>query len=248
MNHQGYTLLEVTLFLAISSLLTIVAFIGLGPRLRNIRFTAATRDLQSGLSRQFTDAAVGETGRVANFQCSSSTGAPVVSSKTGDTTATSGDCIINGRLAVFDTKQVTYYSIISLRNCETSGASNLFATIVDSCQPLVQTDSTLSPAPQTAMYDSGMTIKNTDTSANRFAFGYIQDPNSTARYSFVYTGPSVELSSRLFVSTAKGAINTLRDSAEHTICAKLSTRNAAFVFTTDQELPDLRYNQVGCTS
>lgn len=53
-EHGGFTIIEVILFLAISAVLLLVAFTFTGATLRNMRFTDATKSLQSFFQQQYT--------------------------------------------------------------------------------------------------------------------------------------------------------------------------------------------------
>ena len=69
MNTKGFTLLEVSLFLAVSGALGLIAFVGLGPRLRNVRFTQSIRLIESTINAQFAASQSGQNNRPANFIC-----------------------------------------------------------------------------------------------------------------------------------------------------------------------------------
>ncbi len=117
MNKQGFTLLEVTLFFAVSGLLALVAFAGLGPRLRNVRFTDAVRALESTTQKQLSDFKSGANLRPENIGCSLSGGSlQILNTETNQTAGSSADCIINGRLAVLGEDRAVYYPVVSLRN------------------------------------------------------------------------------------------------------------------------------------
>lgn len=53
-EHGGFTIIEVTLFLAISAMLLMIAFAFTGSTLRNMRFTDATKSLQGFFQQQYT--------------------------------------------------------------------------------------------------------------------------------------------------------------------------------------------------
>ncbi|HMR72562.1 MAG TPA: hypothetical protein PKD68_00985 [Candidatus Saccharibacteria bacterium] len=53
-EHDGFTIIEVTLFLAISAMLLMIAFAFTNSTLRNMRFTDATKSLQSFFQQQYT--------------------------------------------------------------------------------------------------------------------------------------------------------------------------------------------------
>lgn len=118
MNSKGYTLMEVTLFLAISSALALVAFIGLGPRLRNVRFTDAVRGVEASITRAVAEAQQGKN--TSSLSCSKpgvNGAAFQVSNSTNSEAGSSEDCVLNGLLIFFDEdrNQVRYQQVVSLR-------------------------------------------------------------------------------------------------------------------------------------
>ena len=92
MNKRGFTLLEVALFFSITGLLALVAFAGLGPRLRNVRFTDATRTLEASVQQELSNYQFGVNQRESNINCMPGASGPVVS------VVTSGPGVEAGRL------------------------------------------------------------------------------------------------------------------------------------------------------
>lgn len=250
MNTQGYTLLEVSLFLAISAGLTVVAFVGLGPRLRNVRFTAAVRSLESSLSRQLVEAQAGGSTRSNGSKCELDLGSgnPVLSDLSGTPTGSSQDCVINGQLAVLGSKSVTYYSIISLRrSCDPAPAK--LDEVIGCNRPTIQSEPSRSPQPSEVEYANGLTGSNVDasrafTTSQDFAFGYLQDPNSSSRYNFIFTNASgIGSANALSITVAGG--NTWQDDQPHAFCGALGTRRVKLIFKTNQALPVAEFNPAG---
>ncbi len=121
MEKSGFTLLEVSLFLAITSLLALIAFAGLGPRLRNVRFTDAVRSLDSTTQKQLSDFQDGVNNRGVTSKCNVSGGTPQVSeSGTNQVSGTSEDCILNGKVALFEKTSVSYFPVVSARKSSAS--------------------------------------------------------------------------------------------------------------------------------
>ena len=116
MNTKGFTLLEVSLFLAVSGALGLIAFVGLGPRLRNVRFTQSIRLIESTINAQFAASQSGQNNRPANFICQSSGGGLSVSALADNPVGSSEDCVINGKVVYFENNKMTFYSVISRRS------------------------------------------------------------------------------------------------------------------------------------
>ncbi|MCA9309424.1 hypothetical protein KC973_03535, partial [Candidatus Saccharibacteria bacterium] len=111
MNRRGYTLLEVSLFLAISGALTLVAIVALGPRLNNVRFTSNMRGLQENITKEFINAE-GGTSRAVDGSCS--VGADKITiSASGDSAGSRADCVLVGKLVTFTDTKVLYRSVVA---------------------------------------------------------------------------------------------------------------------------------------
>lgn len=109
--------MEVTLFLAISSILSLVAFVGLGPRLRNVRFTDSVRAVESDIQKNIADNQVGEN-KAGGYKCTPGGAAGfTVKSVDGGLSGTSGDCVLNGTFIFFDQadNSIKYQQVVSLR-------------------------------------------------------------------------------------------------------------------------------------
>ena len=178
-NSKGYTLIEVSLFLAITGLLALIVFAGLGPRLRNVRFTQGVRATESSLTKQSANFQSGVSNRPPSACVSDQLfGYKVKVSAGTQTGGTSADCIINGRLVVLRATGLEYYPILSWRTppstCPTTpGLSRVL------CFGPTSFDNVNIPK-QTMTYPSG--IANSQPAV---AYGYIQDPEGSQVYGFV---------------------------------------------------------------
>lgn len=238
----GYTLLEVMLFLAISSALALIAFTGLGPRLRNTRFTDATRSLQSDIVREISNTEVG-VNRRANGSCQkglvAGKEAPVFTSA-GSEAGTSAGCVVNGRLVELTKDEAVYYSIISLRTADVPEdcQQDDIATIVDCFKPRILTSDEDKPIKKA--HKSGMQVDPV------VRFGYVQNPNSTSKHYFFYD-PNLTFTDAKNQLLAIGSSGTVLGGTPNQ-CATLSLsgRKASLTFTTTSPQPEL--NSKGCTT
>lgn len=179
-KQKGYTLLEVTLFMAISGTLTLVAVLGLGPRLRNVRFTSAVRGVESSIQKQLLDFEAGVNTQELK-KCQKDATANMVSltaAGAGQAAGTNAQCILNGRLAVFKSNEVTYYPIISLR----TGDPTCTATETGFTRTLCFGATIVGSMPTDVEYSNGAT----NNTGQLTGFGYLQDPESSTKYTFVY--------------------------------------------------------------
>lgn len=85
-HYKGFTIIEIMLFLAISSALTIAVMIGMGANISSQRYKDAVATLQSDVQQQFEDAV-----SVANFR---STSTP---SDCDDSPRGASNCVVLGR-------------------------------------------------------------------------------------------------------------------------------------------------------
>jgi type II secretory pathway pseudopilin PulG len=108
-RSEGYTIIEVSLFLGISALLLAVALAGTGLSIRTARFTDSTRLLHAYVQQQYDDLLNGVNSRFGTEACNSGT----VSTGTPQTPGTS-NCLYMGRLMVLaqGSSDIMTYSIV----------------------------------------------------------------------------------------------------------------------------------------
>lgn len=69
LRAQGYTIIEVSLFLAITGLLVLIALIGTGNTIRTTRFSDSNRSLQAYLQKQYDNLLNGVNTRPGQEEC-----------------------------------------------------------------------------------------------------------------------------------------------------------------------------------
>jgi len=108
-RSEGYTIIEVSLFLGISALMLALAFVGTSLSIRTTRFADSTRSLHGYVQQQYDDLLNGVNSRLGAEACNSGT----VSTGTSQTPGTS-NCLYMGKLMLFKagTNQVTTYNIV----------------------------------------------------------------------------------------------------------------------------------------
>jgi type II secretory pathway pseudopilin PulG len=192
-NKQGFTLLEVSLFFAVSGLLALVAFSGLAPRLRNVRFTDAVRSLESSTQRQLSAFQSGVNLREGDINCSQSGNTISINTGVGGQEAgRAEDCIINGRLVVFEESRAVFYPIVSLRKQQNPCIDNeLYGKMFCHKPHIVNIPTTT----QTIEYRNGAERIAPSTGLRVL---YIQDPEGTRTQLMQYTnvafaGSAVEI-------------------------------------------------------
>jgi type II secretory pathway pseudopilin PulG len=108
-RQRGFTIIEISLFLAMTGLLFLIAIIGTGGTIRTVRFSDSGHSLVAYIQRQYDDIINGFNGRQGTETCS----AGVVTNGANQTPGTS-DCLLIGRLLVFkvDSPTITQYDVI----------------------------------------------------------------------------------------------------------------------------------------
>ncbi len=110
-GQRGYTLIEVILFLTISSALIVVALAGFSTRNRTVQFSQSMRDLEGAIKSVANDVTDGAFGNV-NTVCAD--GNPGMNISAGTTTIK--NCIFMGKIITFglagDTSAYRVYTVV----------------------------------------------------------------------------------------------------------------------------------------
>ncbi len=108
-RQAGFTIVEITLFMAITGLLFAIAVAGTGNAVRSFRFTDSGRSLEAFAQKQYDDILNGLNNRSSSVSCSSGT----IDTTVGQTVGSS-NCLLMGKLIVFrlDNPDVTIYNVV----------------------------------------------------------------------------------------------------------------------------------------
>lgn len=242
MNRRGYTLLEVTLFMAISAGLAVVAFVGLGPRLRNIRFTDSVRSLESNIAKNFSERVNGVNNRTSPASCTLNGSNDIVLNNGTNEAGSTENCVNNGLVAIFrysGANQVVYRTIVSLRKpragCVDPGTP---IEMLLQCHSATMVNSPLAPDASYS-YVHGLT-----QSSNHTGFAYLIDPNSGATYRLQITDTlSGGYSGRM---SASNFTRVTAVTSSFPLCFNLGSRQARFTFSNQSLTPRVQFNQ-GCS-
>lgn len=263
MNTKGYTLLEVMLFLAISGALGLTAFIGLGPRLANARFTSSIRSLESNFTKEMQESQSGLNTKDNLSGCTSELSAlsglyePFIdpNGTVGSEPGASGTCVINGNLAVFSKETVEYYSIVSLRkkdNVDECRSITDYNSMITCYQPMVVFGfGVQTPKTRKTNYAYKVKLLQTDTLTNvtpgdiskPIAFGYVADPNTGATYQFFHTKSDRIFPDEWRLVTANTTIDSTRN---RYACFGLDSRRAKVSFNTSSIKPVVQFESAEC--
>lgn len=110
-RSEGFTITEVSLFLAISGLLALMVMIGVGSTLQSSRFTDSSRSLHAYIQKQYDDLLNGVNPRTGDEACV----AGVVSTGTDQKAGTS-NCLLLGKLVTLKAgaSTVQSYNIVGV--------------------------------------------------------------------------------------------------------------------------------------
>lgn len=186
MGHrsEGYTIVEVSLFLGISALLLVMALVGTGLSIRTTRFTDTNRSLHAYVQQQYDDLLNGVNSRNGSQACN----AGVVDTGTSQTPGTS-NCLIMGKLIVFqqNSSDLTIYDIIGTEPSNPDYTKSDEQLIYDFTPTIVR-----SVGVQTYNIPWSATISGSKRPIDGKAvdaFALIRSPRSTRIISYVYKQP-----------------------------------------------------------
>ncbi len=115
---QGYTIVEVMIFLAVSSVLLVSAFNLIGGQQRKTEFAQAIRDVDQVIQDVIGNVQTGYYPSLGNFTCSSSSSGPSFSSGSTNQGENKG-CMFLGRVMQFGVdgqpEDINVFSIVGLR-------------------------------------------------------------------------------------------------------------------------------------
>lgn len=263
-NKGGYTLIEVVLFLALTSAVSLIAFVGLGPRLRNVRFTSGMRSISDTVTKQSSNLMTGFNSG-SGYKCvvngSGSNATPSIDRDTAGTSGSSEGCVINGRAFYFDTNRLVTYYITSLakprEGCITETSTDLQRLLCYSPRAYNTAFAAYPrpPEPVVTNYPNGITFTKSSDDASSVpskSFGYLVDPETNVQYQFVYhsrTKPGVG-ANRSNPGDYGGA-NALEQtdlnlSERKTYCFSLNSRYAGLKITPDSTTPVLSFEEASC--
>ncbi len=184
-RSEGYTIVEISLFLGISALLLVVAMVGTGLSIRTTRFTDTTRSLHAYVQQQYDDLLNGVNSRSGAEACN----AGVIDTGTSQTPGTS-NCLIMGKLIVFqqNSSDLTTYDIIGTEPANVDYTKSDEQLIYDFTPTIVRTVGVATyNIPWTATISGS---KRPIDGKAVDAFALIRSPRSTRIVSYVYKEPA----------------------------------------------------------
>jgi type II secretory pathway pseudopilin PulG len=184
-RSEGYTIIEVSLFLGISALMLAIALVGTGLSIRTTRFTDSTRSLHNYVQQQYDDLLNGVNSRSGAEACTSG----VIDTSTSQTPGTS-NCLFMGRLVVLKqgSSDVVTYDVIGTEPTNPDYSKSDEALIHDFTPTIVRSVGvgTYNIPWLATISGSKRVIDNKAVDA----FALIRSPRSTRIVTYVYKEPS----------------------------------------------------------
>jgi len=142
---RGYTIVEVMIFLAISSLMFIVAAAAISGKQAIVEFKQGMSDINTQIRTVVNEVANGQFPSSANFKCSVSGGSPPVlvagstsqGTNGGTTTGGTSGCVFLGKIMQFGTSGPTAYDTYTVVGRQIDNATGNAVTAFAQAQPIV---------------------------------------------------------------------------------------------------------------
>ena len=209
LHARGFTLIEVTFFLAISGFLLLIVVFGMGPQMKQSEFTDSMQGIASYINQQYNDIQTGVNNRSIAVTCNKSGNSISVSAISGTGQAgNSENCVLLGRQYQFSADGISANDVVGLANptgvtqCTAGSTDPLVKKLQTSCATKV-TASSLNTA-QSLSFSWGNQLQNgakgrianaTPAIFNADAdytqtdgFGIYRDPDSGQIFTVLYDG------------------------------------------------------------
>lgn len=194
-SSPGFTIVETLLFLALSGLFLLIAFLGVGTRSGQVQFTDSMRSLHSYIVKQQNDVLNGVNTRPDNPDCVIDASGAIVFQDEPLTIGQS-DCIIIGRVFIFNTgsSTVEVFPVLAraLSSATTSGLrylkpdlSDLELLALNESAPHAKDDATLTTSYDIDWGTTFVQAYNVNTGSPINGIGFVRSPGSTNIYNFV---------------------------------------------------------------
>jgi hypothetical protein len=203
-RQAGYTVIELSLFLGISSLLFMIAIFATGSTIRNARFTDSGRALEAYVQKQYDNIVNGVNPRASEISCAGG----VVSSGTQE--PGTSNCLLVGKLLLF---QIGSYTINTYDIVATDPGINVDFSKTD--EQLIAQDyqpkvvSNINNASYDISWQAPITgIKRTSDGVQANALALIRSPRSQRILAYTYQEGATPTDGRLASVVGNASANT----------------------------------------
>jgi type II secretory pathway pseudopilin PulG len=197
-RQSGFTIIEVTIFLALTSMLFLIAFFGTGVFVQQSRFSDGMRRLESYLQSQYEEVVSGVNPRDSTVTCASGTSNVVPGASSPGTTS----CVLLGKLIVFTggSDTVESYYVVGM-NSQAYLTTDPVTTIITSLAPRAADNTNVSTfeSPWGIRFVQG---KRASSGGPMNAIAFLRSPVSSQVVTYVYNHPSVSAPLAPFISSS----------------------------------------------
>ena len=173
--NKGYTLVEVMIFLAISSGFLLIAMAGVSQRQRNTEFTSEMREVEHKIKTIFSDVKNGYFDNYSGFECKGIPAGFEIISGGSKSLGENSECVFLGKVIAFgdgapesDRTEYRIYTVAGVRPGSVSPSVPLNASI-SNAYPRAITDGELSDMTITGSLNHSIVVSYRDSSVSGYA-------------------------------------------------------------------------------
>lgn len=218
--QDGFTIIETTLFLAVTSLLILMMIAGTGSSLNNQRYRDAVESFKSLIQQQYADLSSVQNGRSANWTCDSS--ATVTQNGPNDLLRGQSDCFMIGKYMRIDGGDISIYPVLAAPNSSLNKTNDIVAMASNYAMNASTTqveNYTMEWGTQIAWASAGSQDYKLPTTPRQLGILFVRSPDSGLIYTF--TSDTVPAKNGINQSTFTNLLvagNTVPGQAARTVC------------------------------
>lgn len=163
-NKQGYTIVEVMIFLIVSGLMFVIAAVFINGKQAKAEFRQGMNAINSQIQQSINEVSNGYYASDENVKCTIVSGVPTISSP-GQERGTSDKCVFLGKYLEFSSGDAQTYKIVAVAGLRNPAAGS----ITDSPKNFVETSPTISTSNvtnQTKKLQWGLAIEKMSTTGD----------------------------------------------------------------------------------
>ena len=201
-RQAGFTIVEISLFMAISGLLFLIAIAGTGNTIRSFRFTDSGRSLEAFAQKQYDDVINGLNNRSDQVSCSGG-----VITDTPQTVGSS-NCLLMGKLIVFrlNSSDVSVYNVVGSEPANANYALSDSQLIIDFQPRTVTTTAVSTYTVPWGARPSGFKRLSDNVATNGLLL--VRSPKSSRVVTYTFTVPATVPTN--LTTTVSNAANRLQ--------------------------------------
>lgn len=184
-SQEGFTIIETTLFLAVTSLLILMMIGGTSTSLNTQRYRDAVESFKSLVQQQYADLSSVQNGRSSNWNCDASSNV----TQTGGNTLLRGqsDCFIIGKYMRIDGGNISIYNVLASQtstNIQTNDVVAMASNYAISASSAEVVTKTMDWQTQIAWAKAGSQDVKTPATPRQLGILFVRSPDSGLIYTF----------------------------------------------------------------